>query len=39
MLSIEIRLAVERLFPYLPAGVTRRVVDALYFSALCSWSG
>jgi 2-polyprenyl-3-methyl-5-hydroxy-6-metoxy-1,4-benzoquinol methylase len=37
--SISIRLALERLFPHLPATVTRHAVDKLYFSALCSWSG
>jgi 2-polyprenyl-3-methyl-5-hydroxy-6-metoxy-1,4-benzoquinol methylase len=38
MFSMNIRLAIERLFPYVPSTLTRRVVDRLYFCALCSWS-
>jgi 2-polyprenyl-3-methyl-5-hydroxy-6-metoxy-1,4-benzoquinol methylase len=33
--SVRIRLAMERVFPYTPPGLTRRAVNDLYFSALC----
>lgn len=35
-LSVCIRLAMERFFPYIPLALASWVVDRLYFSALCS---
>jgi 2-polyprenyl-3-methyl-5-hydroxy-6-metoxy-1,4-benzoquinol methylase len=34
-LSVRIRLAMERVFPYTSLGLTRRAVNDLYFSAIC----
>lgn len=33
--SVRIRLAIERVFPYLPRGLTAKTADKLYFSGLC----
>lgn len=34
-LSVRIRLAIERVFPYLPPSLISKAVDKLYFAALC----